>query len=412
MRLGFRSLLLLALICTPAAYTGEWTQFRGPHGQGKALTADLPIKWNKDSVKWRLPIEGKAWSSPVVLDGQIWITNAPPSGHKLYAMCVDFKTGKVLKNILVFEIPNPQKAIEKNSYATPTPVVEKGRVYVHFGAHGTACLDSKTGKKIWTRQDLECNHWRGPGSSPIIDGDLIFMCFDGYDYQYVIALNKNTGKTVWKRDRNDDFDYGTDNGDLKKGFGTPALLTIDGKKHLVCPAAVATVAYAPETGKTLWTVRTGGMNASAIPQYQKGIVYLSNGMGKLYAVKPDTSKSKHEAEVVWMKGRGMAKAPSLVLHENRLFAVSDRGVATMMAADTGKIIWQERVGGAYSASPLLANGRIYCFDEKGKVTVLSATTDKYKKLSSFDMEEGFMASPAVVDGSLIIRTKKALYRVN
>ncbi len=408
MKNTIRVALFLSLILSTAH--ADWTQFRGPNGLGQAPDADLPINGSKETAKWRTPLEGKAWSSPVILDGQIWVTNAPESGKKLYAVCLDFKTGKVLKNILVFDIPKPQKAIWKNSYATPTPVLEKGRVYISFGVHGTACLDTKTGEKIWARQDIQCNHWRGPGSSPIIHKDHLFLCFDGYDKQFVIALNKNTGKTVWRRDRNDDFDYRTTNGDLKKAFGTPALLTIGEKKHLVCPAAVATVAYDPETGKTLWTVRTEGMNAAGIPQFRKGLVYLTNGMGRLLAVKPDPSKGKHEATIKWVNRRGMPKAPSLLLLGDRIFGVSEKGVASWMYAESGRIVWQDRIGGGCSASPLYAKGRIYCFDEKGKVVVYAAQ-DEMKKLASFDMGEGFMASPAVEGNVMILRTKKAIYRI-
>lgn len=407
--------LLLSLFCGLLASSGisageNWAQFRGPGGLGVAPKADLPVTWTPDSAKWRTPIYGKGWSSPVVWGEQIWLTTATPEGTRLYAICVDLKTGKILHNILVFEIAEPQKAIEKNSYASPTPAIEEGRVYVHYGAHGTACLNTKTGEKIWTRQDLPCNHWRGPASSPIINGNHLFLQFDGYDLQYVVALDKRNGKTIWKRDRNDDFDYKTDNGDLKKGFGTPAIYEIGGRKHLICPAAVAAVAYAPETGKTLWTVRTGGMNASAVPLFHNGLVYLSNGMGKFLAVRPDPEKGKHEAKIVWTKSRTMSRAPSQILLGNRIYMAADQGFAICMEASSGKILWQERIGGRYFASPLYANGNIYCFGELGKVVVVAAK-DKYRKLASFDMGEGFMASPAVVGNTMILRTKKALYRI-
>lgn len=412
---AWREPLVAIITCVSLAITTQaddkWTQFRGPKGQGQAPDADLPIKWNKDNIKWRTPIHDKGWSSPVIWGDQIWLTTASATGHKLYVLCIDFKTGKILKDMLLFDVKEPQKAIEKNSYASPTPVIEEGRVYVHFGAAGTACLDTKTGKKIWTREDLECNHWRGPASSPIIEGNRLFLIFDGYDKQYVIALDKRTGETLWRRDRSQDYDYRTDNGDRKKAYCTPAIFDIGGKRHLICPSAVATVAYDPETGKPRWTFRSGGMNASAVPAMRNGVVYLTNGMGMMYAVRPDPAKGNHVAEEVWTNRKGMSKAPSPLLIGNRLFVINDKtGVASWLNAETGEAIWSERVGGAYSASPLYAKGRIYVFSEFGKINVLAAK-DKYEKLASMEDEEGYMASPAVVGNTMILRSKKALYRI-
>src|SRR4030095_3059031 len=135
----------------------------------------------------------------------IWLTTATEDGTELSVVCVDKESGKILQDKVLFRVSTPQFCHKFNSYASPTPVVEKGRVYVTFGSPGTACLDAATGEKLWERTDFVCNHYRGAGSSPIIWGDLLIMNFDGSDFQYIVALDKKTGKTVWKTDRSVDF---------------------------------------------------------------------------------------------------------------------------------------------------------------------------------------------------------------
>src|SRR5262249_12818569 len=225
--------LIVSAFLTAEAAAGEtWPQFRGPRGEGRTDAVGLPVRWGeKENIVWKTPIHDKGWSSPVVWGGQVWMTTARADGKELFAVCVDRETGKILHDLKVFDVEKPAFCIPFNSYASPTPVIEEGRVYVHFGTYGTACLDTATGKKLWERRDLNCDHFRGPGSSPIVFGDLLFVHFDGFDVQYVVALDKATGKTVWKKDRA--IDYGTDNGDLKKAYATPTVITVQGKPQLI-----------------------------------------------------------------------------------------------------------------------------------------------------------------------------------
>src|SRR5205085_10866484 len=196
-------------------------------------------------------IAGRGWSSPVICGEQICLTTAPEDGTTRSAVCLDRATGTVVHDLKVFDDPQPQFCHAFNSYASPTPAVEPGRAYVHFGSAGTACLDAATGRKLWERRDLPCDHYRGPGSSPILHGELLIVPFDGFDVQYVVALDKRTGQTVWKRDRNTDFPD-PNNGDLKKAYGTCVVFTVDGREELVCPGAQATAALEPKTGAELW----------------------------------------------------------------------------------------------------------------------------------------------------------------
>ena len=403
------SLFILCLLAITVTISAEdWNQFRGASGSGKAL-ADLPLKFSEsDGIVWKVPLAGKAWSSPVIWKKQIWVTNALPDGHKLWALCFDLETGKKIHDILVFDVAEPQFCIAKNSYASPTPVIEEGRIFVSFGAHGNACIDTATGKTIWERRDLQCNHYRSPASSPIPYGDLYILHFDGFDKQYVVALDKKTGKTRWTHHRA--FNFRTDNGDRKKAFGTPAVITHKGLTQLIAPAAVATESLDPLTGKLLWTAYTGGMNASARPIYGHGLVFITNGMGRMSAVRPEGKGELQGKNIAWASKRGVPKKSSLILDGKLLFMVSDLGVASCVDAATGKAHWTDRLGGNYAASPIFARGRIYFFNEDGEIPVIEAGK-KFKLLARNKLADGFMASPAISGNSLILRTKSNLYRI-
>src|SRR5436190_5032779 len=234
--LAFLSILCVC-VSPAAAEDVNWPEFRGPRGNGTTTSTHLPLRWNEQSgdttVKWNTPVHGKAWSSPVIWEGQIWLTSATEDGHELFVVCVQRDNGKIIQDEKLFDVVKPQYCIPFNSYASPTPALEKDRVYLTFGAAGTACLDRHTGKVLWTRRDLECNHFRGPGSSPILFGDSLFLNFDGSDQQYVVGLDKATGKTLWKTSRSIDFkDLGLDGkpeteGDLRKAFATCQIVTAE-----------------------------------------------------------------------------------------------------------------------------------------------------------------------------------------
>lgn len=408
-----RSLLTvpLCVLCATLFADTNWPEFRGPRGNGVSDSQGLALTWDTTkNIKWKTDIRGKAWSSPVVWSDQIWVTTAPKDGKELFVLGLDAVSGKVVHDIKVFEIPNPQFCIEKNSYASPTPVIEAGRIYVHFGAHGTACVDTQSGKILWTRQDLECNHHRGPASSPIVWGDLLILTFDGFDVQYLVALDKKTGKNVWKKDRG--TTYKSDNGDIKKAYSTPAVIQVGGKPVLVSPSAEASVAYNPADGTEIWRVRSGGMNASSRPLFGNGLVYMSapDGGFQMFAVKPDGAGDVTGTNVVWKQAKGIPKHASHILAGELLFMASEQGVISCLNALTGEVLWQERVGGVYTASPLLADGRIYFFSEDGKTPVIAAQKE-FKLLATNELPDGFMASPAVTGKALILRTKTALYRV-
>lgn len=397
--------LLVPALSTTRAET-NWPEFRGPQGDGHASEADLPVALDASSVNWETEIHGKGWSSPVVWGNQIWLTTATEDGTQMSVLCVDRTSGKVVLDQVLLQTENPAFCHPMNSYASPTPVVEEGRVYVHFGSYLTACLDTESGDVLWQRRDLECDHHRGPASSPIVDGDKLFIAYDGFDVQYVVALDKQTGKTLWKRDRK--INYGTDNGDLKKAYCTATMIEVDGVKQLVYPSAIATIAYDPKTGQELWTVYHKGMNASARPIYAEGLVLITNGMGSMVAVSPTGRGDITGTAVAWSAERAVAKKSSLLIVDGLLYMNSDDGILSCRDPKTGEIHWQKRAGGKYAASPIYADGRIYFFGIDGDIVTIEPG-DTFQLLAETKLGDGFMASPAVVGNEIILRSKSRLY---
>jgi outer membrane protein assembly factor BamB len=416
-RLNILALASLAFICTAAA--SNWPQFRGPNGDGHATNA-VPTTWSEqENVRWKTPIHGRGWASPVVWGKQIWIATGTENAKELFAICIDADTGKVVRDLKLFEVERPQFHHQFNSPASPTPVIEEGRVYVTFGSPGTACLDTETGKVLWERRDIRCNHYRGAGSSPILHGDLLIMNFDGSDEQFLLALDKKTGRTVWRTDRSIDFKDLEPNGkpkaegDFRKAFATPHVAQFGGAPLLISQGANALYGYDPLTGKEFWRVEERTSHSGGTrPVIGHGFIYVPTGwsQGQLLAVKPGGSGDVTASHIAWRYTKSMAKKPSLLLVDDLLYVNSDGGVLTALDAKTGQEVWVERIGGNYSASPIVANGNAYFFSEEGKTTVIQPGRE-FKKVAENKLEGGFMASPAVTGRALILRTKTHLYRI-
>lgn len=409
LRFATALLALGAAFAQPLHAQEQWNQFRGPGGDGTSAATGLPTTWSEtENIKWKTPVRGKAWSSPVVWNDRIWLTTAPADGKQLFAICLDRATGKVVHDIKVFDIAEPQYCIERNSYASPTPVVEEGRVWVHFGVHGTACLDTESGSVLWTRQDLECNHHRGPASSPIVWEDLLILTFDGFDVQYVVALDKATGKTVWKTDR--DFNYGTDNGDVMKAYSTPQVVPVGDRLELVSPSAGSCAAYDPRTGKEWWRVKSGGMNASCRPVIADGTAFMGTADGgfHLFAVKLGGDGDVTGSHVQWKLSKGAPRYSSPILAAGLLYAGNEQGVVTCIEPKAGDVVWQKRLGGLFMPSPIFADGKLYFFTEEGTAYVLKPG-EEFEQLAENKLDGEFMASAAIAGKSLILRSKEAVY---
>ena len=408
----------------------DWPEFRGPRGDGITTSTGLPVEWSETAhVKWKTPIHGRAWSSPVIWGNQIWLTTATPDGHERYVVCVDRDTGRIVRDQKLYDIPNPQFAHQFNTHASPTPALREGRVFVTFGATGTACLDTATGAVIWERRDFVCNHFRGAGSSPILRDGRIYLNFDGSDHQFLVALDQATGRTIWRTERSIDFKDLTpegkvrDDGDYRKAFTTCHIATLGGIPQLLSQGGQAMYAYNPADGSEIWRVeeRTS-QGAGTRPVVGEGLVYIPTGwaQGQVLAIRPGkkgewldangTVDPALQLDIAWRSKKAVPKKPSLTLYDGLLFAMADNGVATCWDAATGATVWSERVEGNYSAAPLLAGGKLYVFSEEGKTTVLAAAR-QFAKLAENTLADGFMASPAVSGKALFVRTKTALYRL-
>jgi outer membrane protein assembly factor BamB len=421
--------LLLALGWQTAR--ADWPQFRGPWGDGHASAPGdttlmaLPLQWSEsNNVKWKTAIPNRGWSTPVIMGGQVWLTAATVDGHDFFAICVDAGTGQIQFNQHVFHSDNPEplgNGASMNCYATPSPVIEPGRVYVHFGSFGTACLDTQSGNILWKRDDLRCRHYRGPSSSPALWENLLILTFDGADLQYLVALDKQTGKTVWKTDRsvawNDENEPGAmaKEGDLRKAHSTPLIVTASGKPQILSTGAKAAYGYDPRTGKELWKVRYLDFSAAPVPVYDQGMVFIVTGLSKkeMWAVRTDGEGDVTDTHVVWKQKTHIGQYSSPLLVDGLIYTASAQSFVTCLEAATGLPVWTERIGGSYAASPIYADGRLYFFSQEGVTTVLKPgrvfevlATNKLA-----DADDGFMASPAVSDKAFFLRTKTHLYRI-
>lgn len=435
MVIAFGEWMLPARGESPPRAEVHWNQFRGPNGDGKALTSNLPIEFSEtDKVRWKVPIAGEGWSSPAIWDNEIWLTSGSDERKELRAICVDLSSGKTLKDIKVFDMRQRQVVAayrhdspHLNSPATPTSVVEEDHVFVHFGSQGIACLDRKTGDKVWERRDLQIYQPVRQGSSPIVDDQYLYVAYDGVDKQFFIALDKETGDTRWMMDRNVDTDWKAtlrsrglepekDNGkpgDHKKAFATATLIEVNGQRQLIAPAAEATIAYVPETGEEIWRVlHPGGFNVAARPLYAHGLIYVfTSGLtGRLLAVRPDGTGDVTDSHIAWSTTRGTPHIPSPVIVDDLLFMVTTGGIARCLDAKSGNEVWVRRIGGEHWASPLFADGKLFFFSKQGEITVITAAR-KSETIARNKLYAAFIASPAAVDNALILRSTTHLYRI-
>jgi outer membrane protein assembly factor BamB len=388
----------------------EWPEFRGPGGQGISNARDVPVHWsNSSNIVWRADIPGNGWSSPVLHRGRIYITTAVMSSEKgnpsLRALCLDAAGGKILWNSEVFVHTGSTYIHTKNSHASATPVVEADRLYVHFGHQGTACLDLD-GKVLWRNTTLKYSPVHGSGGSPIVvDEALIFSC-DGASDPFVAALNKKSGQVLWKTPR-------SFNAKKKFSFTTPLLIEVNGRSQVVSPSSGAVYAYDPKDGRELWRVRYAeGYSVVPRPVFGHGLVFMSTAFDspEVLAIRPDGQGDVTSSHVVWKMAKGAPKTPSMLLVGDELYFVSDAGIATCVDATTGRVHWAERVGGNYSASPVFAERRIYLQNEEG-IGVVLAPGKTFQQLARNSIGERTLASYAVTDGALFIRTEAHLYCV-
>ncbi len=413
-----------------------WPRFRGPTGDGHAGSTNLPTTWSEEhNVTWKVPVPGQGHSSPVVADGQIWLTAAITSelseelknkgleglsdqkslnlvaSLSLRVVCFDLRSGKQLRDIEAFAVDTPEPIHYTNTYASPTPVIHNGRLYAHFGSYGTAAIDCRSGEVMWRNSDLKVDHQNGPGGSPLLWQDLLIANFDGIDQQFTAALHIEDGKLAWKTDRSGELNPSPA---MKKAYCTPVVVETEGSTELISPGADWVYGYNPRTGSELWKASYGESGYSTVPcpVVGHGLAYIctSFNKSKLLAVKLGGQGDVSQTHVVWTNDSQIPKKPSLLLSGQELLCCNDTGVMTCFDALDGQVLWRARVGGNFAASPILASGLVYVFDQEGKTTVLKAGRE-HVQVAVNELSEGCNASPAIAEDAFIIRTSGHLYRI-
>lgn len=405
----------LIVLLNSAALAENWPKFRGPTGQGISQEKNVPVEWSPEkNVAWKVPILGDGWSSPVYVDGRIYLTSAVPTddpmslARSLRALCLDAANGKELWNVEVFEqsAEDAQKIHKKNSHASPTPIVSDGKVYLHFGSEGTACLTT-AGDVVWKNDGLTYRMVHGNGGSPALVDGVLFFSADGASKPSVVALDAKTGELKWKKQRPPIVNQ------RNFSFSTPLVLSLNGKSQIISPASNQVIAYDPKTGDHIWQADYVGYSVIPCPVYGNGLVYVSTSYNtpSLHAIDPTGTGNITKTHIRWSSKRGVSHTPSFLVLGKELYFVSDRGVASCVDAVTGEQHWQERLGGNYSSSPVWVDGRIYFQSEQGDATVIEQGT-AFELVAKNSLGERSLSSYAVADSSLFIRTDKHLYRIS
>ena len=398
----------------------NWTHFRGSNLNGIAETENIPLKWDDSVIKWKTEIHDMGYSSPVVYNNQIWVTTAKADGKEIYAVCIDFQTGKIIYDIKVFTPEEVERRSSINTYATPTPCIEKGFVYVHYGSIGTACINTAHGSIVWKQTGLKCKQVHAAASSPIIYKNLIILHFESTDVRYIAALDKSKGNLIWKTDRPEEPyvplpTFG------KPAFITPIIINVKGRDLLISNGSAICQAFDPATGKEIWRVVDGAETTIAMPFTENGVLFWYTGFnvaddGKQYtdllAINPDGEGDITGTNIIWKKKDETSDNQMLspVIKDGLIYTVTTRNNMMCIDAATGEEVWSRRVMSHYNASPLYINGNIWFFTVKGEVLVLKAGR-KYEVVSNNQMDSGIWATPAVLRNSMIMRTENYLYRI-
>lgn len=430
------SLFAILTVASPLFAADEWPQFQGPRANGHSSAKGLPLTWSEtENVAWKTAIPGHGHSSPVISDNEIWLTTAVqtklteeekkailakvPNSRgleiagrvSLRAVCVARDSGEITHNIELFQVDKPEPIHALNSYASPSPIIENGKLYCHFGTYGTCCVDTATAKVEWKNTEHHVDHQNGPGASPSLWDSVLILNFDGIDTQFVAGIDKRSGKTLWMTPRSGKM---PDRPEFRKTYSTATVLEDPRGTQVISPGADWVYSYDPASGRELWRASYGMLGFSTIPRplIWKDLCILTTSFirPRIVAVKYDGSGDVSKSHVVWTKDGQLPSKTSMVIVENSLYFISDKGIGMCLDIVSGQEIWKERVDGAFSASPLYADGRLYFFDQEGKTTVL-APGEEYNRLAENKLEGSFMASPAVAGKALFLRTESQLYRI-
>jgi outer membrane protein assembly factor BamB len=403
--------LILAGASSALAFADPWPGFRGPTGQGHSREIRLPVRWSAtEGVLWKTPIDGAAWSSPIVWGGRVFVTTARDGGRACHVVALDRRTGAVLWDTLVFTQQLKRKE-DRNSYASPTPVTDGSRVYAVFGDGSFVAVDAASGAVAWTNRDFPFYSQHGLGSSLVLYRDLLIHARDGssegpdkgvgwqtpWEEAFIVALDSRTGKPRWQARR----------GPSRIAHVTPIVARAGGRDVLLSPAGDVIQAFDPLSGNRLWTVASAGEGVVPSPVIagQKVVTVSGFGAPAVRAVQVGASPT-----VAWEQTRGVPMLASPVVVDDAVYVVTDAGVLGALDADSGRQRWQERLEGTFSASPVAADGKLYLLSDACETWVV-APGPAYALLSRNRLGGRCHASMAVSGGLLFIRTDTALYAI-
>ncbi|MCA9194561.1 MAG: PQQ-binding-like beta-propeller repeat protein [Planctomycetales bacterium] len=408
---------LLVALCwmPPYCMCADWPEFRGPTADGLVPHATLPTSWSPTkNVRWVTSLPGEGWSSPIVIKDDIFLTAAIPlprtlggqesGGYDLVLLKIDGQDGSLLEQLVLFSEPSSAPSIhQKNSHASPTPVFDGENLYVHFGHQGTACV-SLSGEVLWRNDGLSYIPVHGGGGSPVVHGQLLIFSRDGEKTAEVTALDKRTGQVVWRLPRNVEADK-------KFSFCTPSVFKIDGVEQLILPGSGVVQSIDPNTGTELWRLGYDGYSVIPRPVYHAGLVFICTGYNRpsLLAIDPTGSGDVTATHLKWKNDSNIPHTPSILANEGQLVMVSDKGIALGINALTGAELWRTRLGGGFSASPILSGQLAYFISEDGECSVLKIDNPPQEVAKNL-LGERCLASPAVIENDLLIRTAGHLYR--
>jgi outer membrane protein assembly factor BamB len=421
-----------------AQTAAHWPQWRGPFFNGMAR-GDAPATWSDTSnIKWKTEIPGRGHSTPAIWGDRIFLTTAIPTGkpaadptpepspatgqqrgqrnagplleQRFDVLCLDRKTGKILWQRTA-KVATPHEGYHRayGSFASNSPVTDGKYVYASFGSRGIYAYDFN-GKLIWQKDlgvQMKMRLAFGEGSAPLLVGDRLFLVFDHEAESFIVALDKRDGKELWRAAR-----------DERSSWSTPLAIEHGGRTEIVVSATNRVRSYDAETGKVVWESAGLGANAIPVPVYQNGIVYVMSGYRdpKLMAIKLGRQGDLTGSDaIVWSHTRGLAYTASPVLHDNKLYVVTDNGMVTAFNATTGEPYYaQTRLPKTYNlkASPVGANGKLYLATEDGDVVVMKMG-EKFEVMATNHLnDQVFIATPVIAAGELFLRGQSTLFCIS
>lgn len=417
----YSTVALLSIACTLTAQVNipSWTHFRGNHLDGISSESGIPVSWNDSTnIAWKNAIDGKGWSSPIILGDQVWLTTATGAGKEMRALCFNFTSGEIIHNRIIFNPDSLYRIHAINSYATPTGAIEAGRVYLHFGRYGTACLDTESGETIWKRTDMQVEHIQGPASSLLIYEDKLIVHMEGSDIQYITALDKETGETIWKTDRPEEL-YSPIEYIGKKAYITPIIVDVNGRKLMISNGSAACIAYDPDTGEEVWRIVYGEDSTIAMPTESNGVVYFYVGFetdtagekhSKLMAVDPDGQGDIEESNVLWSVETPVLQLLSPLVKDGLLYTIDSRSEMWCLDASDGSALWSEGMKGKFHSSPVYTDQHVYFSSTRGYTYVVKEGRE-LEIIAENKLDGEIWATPAIAGGAIFIRTNKYLYKI-